>query len=330
MTGTAGVGGDRPTRWGFLGAGFIAARALAPAVHAASGARLQAVAARDPARARALEPVRVHAAYADLLDDDEVDAVYVALTNEQHLPWTIRALQAGKDVLCEKPLGLDAGEVGRMRAAATAAGRLLVEATWYRWHPRTRRAERLVATGALGPVRAVESRFTFGGVPSENYRLDPARGGGAWYDVGCYLANAAAWVLPTARPTTVSARARRGPTGVDLAVDATVTFDTGATAGLHAGIDDVEAQQLEVTGTAGRLVLAGPEVFSSWHRSSRLEWWDGTDRSEEFGPVDPYRLMVEAVGRRRLGDEDAWLPPEDEPGRTAALMDVVAAAWADG
>jgi D-xylose 1-dehydrogenase (NADP+, D-xylono-1,5-lactone-forming) len=325
---TAGSGGDGPTRWGFLGAGFIAARALAPAVHAASGARLQAVAARDPARARMLEPERVHATYADLLEDDEVDAVYVALTNEQHLPWTLRALAAGKDVLCEKPLGLDAGEVGRMRAAAADAGRLLVEATWYRWHPRTRRAEELVTAGALGPVGAVECRFTFGGVPAANYRLDPARGGGAWYDVGCYLANAATWVLPRAEPATVSAQARRGPSGVDLAVDATVTFDTGATAGLHAGIDDVEAQRLAVTGTTGRLVLTGPEVFTSWHRPSSLEWSDGTHRVEEFGPVDPYRLMVEAFGRRRLGDEDAWLPPDDESGRTAALMDVVAAAWA--
>ena len=123
-----------PVRWGFLGAGGIARTALAPAVAAASGAVLHAVAARDPARAAALGPVRAYGDYAALLADDDVDAVYVALHNDAHLPWTLAALAAGKHVLCEKPLGLSAAEVDQM--AAAAGDRLVVEASWYRWHPR--------------------------------------------------------------------------------------------------------------------------------------------------------------------------------------------------
>jgi len=315
------------TRWGFLGAGFVASRALAPAVHAASGARLEAVAAREPDRAAALRPERVHRAYGDLLADPSVDVVYIALTNDQHLPWTLAALAAGKDVLCEKPLGLSVSEVGRMTAAARDAGRLLVEATWYRWHPRTRRAEELVTSGALGPLRRVEATFTFGGVPSDNYRLDPARGGGAWLDVGCYLANAVSWAAPGTSVASVTAQARRGSSGVDLAVDADLRLGPGIEASLLAGIDDVERQGLTVTGESGTLTFDGADAFTSWHTDSRLVWSARTDHVEHFPPVDPYRLMVEAVGARRCGDPGAWLPPLEESLQTARVMEAVAAHW---
>src|SRR3954469_13651417 len=120
-----------PVRWGFLGAGMIAG-VLARAVQTAEGAVLQAVAARDLARAEGLRPVSAYDDYAAVVADDQVDAVYVALSNDLHRPWTIAALEAGKAVLCEKPLGLTAAEVDDMQAAAYAAGALLVEASWSR------------------------------------------------------------------------------------------------------------------------------------------------------------------------------------------------------
>ncbi|MDQ1687508.1 MAG: D-xylose 1-dehydrogenase D-xylono,5-lactone-forming, partial [Frankiaceae bacterium] len=118
-----------PVRWGFIGAGGIAKGALAPAVHAADGAVLAAAAARDPKRASALEPGRVHASYADLLADEDVDAVYISLSNDAHAPWATAALEAGKHVLCEKPLALDVSEVDDLIAAAHTHDRLLVEAS---------------------------------------------------------------------------------------------------------------------------------------------------------------------------------------------------------
>src|SRR4051794_3004181 len=178
-----------PVRFGFLGAGRIAHRALGPAVHAARGAQLQAVAARDAARGQTLQPAgQVYTDYAELLADPAVEAVYISLTNDNHRPWTLAALAAGKHVLCEKPLGLDRAEVVEMVDAAVAADRLLVEAFWYRWHPRTRRLEQLVTSGALGPIVGLETEFSYHGsdhTPGE-FRLDPKLGGGGLYDVGCY------------------------------------------------------------------------------------------------------------------------------------------------
>ncbi len=183
-----------PVGWGFLGAGYIARAALAPAVHSADGAALVAAGARDIARAAALGPRgAAYGSYDEVLADPSVEAVYIALANDDHLPWAERALAAGKHVLCEKPLGLTAAEVRQMAATARAADRLLVEASWNRWHPRTRRAEALLRSGAIGAVRRVEAGFTFAGVAEDNYRLDPARGGGALYDVGCYATAAALW-----------------------------------------------------------------------------------------------------------------------------------------
>lgn len=222
-------------RFGFLGAGWIAGRALAPAVHAANGAVLHAVAARDTTRAEQLEPVgRCYDDYAALLLDPDVDVVYINLTNDQHAPWALAALAAGKHVLCEKPLGLGPEEVRGMTDAARSAGRLLVEAFWYRWHPRTRRLEQLLAAGALGPVHEVDAEFSFDGSDDArmtgNYRLDPARGGGALYDVGCYAVSLAHLVLgPSLRVDRVETVV--GPTGVDLDTAARVTAPAGLTAG---------------------------------------------------------------------------------------------------
>jgi predicted dehydrogenase len=147
--------------WGFLGAGFVASRGLAPAVHAAGGAHLYAVASRDEARSATLEPERVHASYDALLADEHVDAVYISLSNSQHIEWVTKSLEAGKHVLCEKPLGLDAAETEAMFDCATRNGRLLIEAVWGRWHPRFARMVQLVSSGAIGDIEHIETAFTF-------------------------------------------------------------------------------------------------------------------------------------------------------------------------
>jgi predicted dehydrogenase len=322
-----GAAGGAQTRWGFLGAGFIATRGVAPAVHLADGAVLQAAAARDPHRAAGLRPRTVHLSYQAVVEDPEVDAVYISLTNEQHLPWTLTALAAGKHVLCEKPLGLHAAQVQQMHEAAQAEGRLLVEAGWYRWHPRTRRAESLVAGRTLGQVTELEAAFRFGGVPAGNYRLDPSRGGGAWLDVGWYVCNTVAWAVPVPGAWTAGSAVRWAPSGVDLSVAAELDHPAGVRTHLGAGIDDPEDQCLNLTLSGGTVHLPRPDPFTSWHRPSSLTWVDdeGPHR-EDFPAVDPYRLMVEQVGRRLRGDVDAWVMGADESVRTAELLDTVRAS----
>ena len=323
-----------PVRFGFLGAGWIAHRALAPAVHAADGVRLQAVAARDAARAGELGPSgRAYADYRAVLDDPEVDVVYISLSNEAHRPWALAALAAGKHVLCEKPLSLDAAEVSQMLAAARAADRLLVEAFWYRWHPRTRRLEQLLGQGAAGPVRQVEAEFCFDGGDDPrmagNFRLDPTRGGGGLYDVGCYAISAAQLALGPAL-VVERAQGRFGPTGVDLAATAWLTAggaDPTGRAVVRCGIAEPDRQRLRVVGEAATVDFATGEAFTSWHQASSLTITtpDGAVRVEEFAPVDPYRLMVEAVASRVRG-QDAYLVGDGHSLQVATTLDAVRAA----
>ena len=160
--------------WGFLGAGYVASRGLAPAVHASLGANLYAVASRDEQRSATLEPERVHATYEDLLADEHVDAVYISLSNSQHLEWVTKSLEAGKHVLCEKPLGLNATETEAMFDCASRSGRLLVEAVWGRWHPRFSRMVEVVASGAIGNIEHIE--FEFRGEPQASYLIRAFKG----------------------------------------------------------------------------------------------------------------------------------------------------------
>lgn len=310
-----------PVRWGFLGAGFVASRGLAPAVHDAGNAVVQVVAAREPSRAERLEPVRVADSYASVCDADDVDVVYLSLPNADHLPWVLTALAAGKHVVCEKPLGLDAAQVAEMMAGAERSGSLLVEASWNRWHPRTRR----VASLLEGRTDAVDVRawFTFPGVPADNYRLDPTRGGGALLDVGCYAIAAALMALGD--DVTVSAAEQRlGPTGVDLTTTATLVSARGR-ADITGSFERPESQGLIVRAPGLELELPHP-AFTSWRETSDLRVVEGgVERVETFDPCDAYRLMVESVSARVAG-EDAWVLPLSTSHAVARTVDAVARA----
>ncbi|HVE63784.1 MAG TPA: Gfo/Idh/MocA family oxidoreductase [Mycobacteriales bacterium] len=320
-------------RWGVLGAGWIADRAMASAIRTAAGARLHAVAARDGDRAAAFAArhgaATSYGDYAALLDDPDVDAVYVALANDAHLPWTLAALAAGKHVLCEKPLGLTADEVAQMDTAATAAGRLLVEASWYRWHPRVRLAQRLLAEGAIGSVRHVSAGFTFAIADDASYRLDPARGGGAMYDVGCYAVSAALWAFAGAAPREVSAQAEIGPSGVDLAMDAILSFDSGE-AQVRVSIHEQGRQWLVLRGDAGEMEL--PDApYTSWVDSPSELWVsDGSGTARHpVAAADPYRLMVEEVSSAVTGGP-GWVLPLAESHRCAQVLDAAFESAAAG
>lgn len=328
MSATVSNKPGHPVRWGFVGAGWIAFRALAPAVHCAEGAVLQAAAARDRTRARALDPLgEAYDDYSDLLHDDLVEAVYISLTNEAHLPWTLRALEAGKHVLCEKPLALDAGEVARMRQAARSANRLLVEASWTRWHPRVRRAQALLATGAIGPVRDVTAGFTFPSVPPQSFRLDPSRGGGALYDLGSYVVGAVLWAVPDGQVSVVDVQTVRHPSGVDLTTSARLTVGE-ATASVHGSMSEGHREWLRVRGERGALEFSTP-AHSSWLAPSSLSVATAAgDLVLHFAAVDAYQLMVEHVSRAVRGDDAAFVPPGCDSTRLAATLDAIRAVAA--
>ena len=259
-----------------LGAAWIAARAVLPAIAASRNGRLVSIASRDPERAR--EMASRHAIpsvardYDDVLADPAVEAVYIPLVNSLHKEWTERSLAAGKHVLCEKPLGMNADEAAVMADASRRSGRLLMEAFMYRFHPRMR----TFVEGLHADERPLHVQASFGFPLSDpsNYRLQPALGGGALLDVGCYTVSVARWLL--GEPDTVLARARFDQkTGVDMSVSSLLHFSGGGTASLWCSFESAEEQGVTAVTTKGTYSLERP--FTAWQ-----------------DPHDPYQLMVES------------------------------------
>ncbi len=307
--------------WGFLGAGFVASRGLAPAVHASRGADLYAVASRDEQRSATLEPEKVHATYEDLLADERVDAVYISLSNSQHTEWVAKSLEAGKHVLCEKPLGLNAVETAAMFDAAARNGRLLIEAVWGRWHPRFARMVDLVTSGAIGEIQHIETAFTFTSEMTDNYRLSPSMGGGALLDVGCYQAHA--WVALTngASDFSITELARTvGPTGIDLTTDVNVRINRNITAHAVSSFALPSNQQFIVRGTHGEISTESGESFTTWNEASSLLV---NDVLEEFPITNAFVEMVENVSQV-IEEGEGWVVSSADSIRVAQILDTIA------
>jgi predicted dehydrogenase len=307
--------------WGFLGAGFVASRGLAPAVHASRGAHLYAVASRDEQRSATLEPEIVHATYDDLLADERVEAVYISLSNSQHIEWVTKSLEAGKHVLCEKPLGLNAVETAAMFDTAARNGRLLIEAVWGRWHPRFARMVDLVTTGAIGDIQHIETAFTFTSEMTDNYRLSPSMGGGALLDVGCYQAHA--WVALTkgASDFSITELARTtGPTGIDLTTEVNIRINKSITAHAVSSFALPSNQQFIVRGTQGQIRTESGESFTTWNEASSLLVNGVLD---EFPITNAFVEMVENVSRL-IDGEDGWIVSSADSIRVAQILDIIA------
>jgi D-xylose 1-dehydrogenase (NADP+, D-xylono-1,5-lactone-forming) len=285
-----------------LGAAWIAGVAVLPAIAASSNGRLVAIAARDAGRARKMASpypdLGVLDSYEAVLADPGVDAVYVPLVNSAHREWTLRALDAGKHVLCEKPLAMNAQEAEAMAAAAASSGRLLMEAFMYRFHPRIA----ALVTSLRDPMY-VQASFGFKLGDESNYRLKAELGGGALLDVGCYVVSVARWIL--GEPTRVLARSRFAG-GVDMTTNALLQFDGGATASVWSSFESPEEQSLAVVTREGVERLERP--FTSREG------------------VDPYQLMVESFARSVIDSLPAAIPLSESIANMKALDLIRAAA----
>ena len=307
-------------RWGFIGAGYVASRAMAPAVHAASGAELYAVASRDAARSAELEPVVVHDSYRALVEDSNVDAVYISLTNVQHKEWVIAALEAGKHVLCEKPLALNADEVRSMNAVAERHQCLLVEAVWTRWQPRMKRMAQVIQRGDLGDVQSISSAFTFKGDLTGNYRSDPTMGGGALLDVGCYQAHLWMMLLGETIDYSIETVERTdGPTGIDLTTSVQTTLNGSIRADALCSFDMAPEQRISVTGSTVAMRTGDGEAFTLWKQDATLIIGDTV---ETFAPDDAFSLMVQDVSAAIRG-ERAEVFPASSSLRVAEILDSI-------
>jgi xylose dehydrogenase (NAD/NADP) len=284
-----------PVRWGILSTARINRKLLAGAA-LSSEVDVVAVGSRDPARARTFADEHgiptAYGSYEELLADPDVEAIYNPLPNTLHCEWSIRALEAGKHVLCEKPMSSSAAEVEEAFAAAERTGFLLTEAFMYRHHPQARRLEALVAEGAIGELRVTRSAFSYGLFDVGNIRLRTDVDGGALMDVGCYCVSGSR--LLGGEPESVFGRAYVGPTGTDWAFTGSLRFPGDVFALFDCATCLTDRDELEAIGSEGSLFLDDP-----WHCLKpviELRRGGGVERIE-VEAANPYRLELEDLGR---------------------------------
>jgi predicted dehydrogenase len=295
-------------------------QATGAALHNATGAHLAAVASRDAQRAAAVGADRSYGSYAALVEDPSIEAVYICLQNDAHLPWIAACIANGKHVLCEKPLVMTQGEAEMLFAQADAAGVHLVEATWTRWHPRMRRIVELVTSGAIGEITSYLGTFTFDGVPVGNYRLMAKHGGGALYDVGIYPLHGLFACLPLVETVLVDQVCHDlGGVDVDLTIRATLSWGSQSQAMIAASIAMPESQRLTIRGTAGSIRVTDDQAWASWRSATTLVI---DDHIEEFPQVDAYQVMFEEVSSVIRGSGGWLLPPRDSL-RVAGAVDAL-------
>ncbi len=278
--------------FGVISTANIARKRVIPAIQK-TDATVTAIASRDRDRAQdaadELGIPRAYGSYDELLEDDDLDAVYNPLPNSLHAEWTRRAADAGLDVLCEKPLGVDAEQGRAMTDYCADRDVTLMEAFMYRYHPRTERAIE-IARNQLGEIRRVDAQFHFALPEGDNVRLDPDLAGGSLMDVGCYAVTAARLFLGEPESAYATAVDRRS-CGVETSLTGLLEFADTRTATISSGFDE-SVQRYTVLGTEGRLEVDRAFVPDG---ETKLEYTVGGRTVEErFDPVDQYRLEVEA------------------------------------
>ncbi len=307
--------------FGILGCARIARRAVIAALHAAPSARLTAIASRNVGLARAwadeFHIPQAHDSYAALIADPAVDAVYIPLPNELHKPWVLAAARAGKHVLCEKPLALDAVEAQEIVAGCRSHGVLLHEAFMWRHQPRVAHARQMLADGRLGELRLVKMDFSFD-IDRTDWRLEAARGGGALYDLGCYGINAAR-LFTGAEPIEIVARSHRFHTGVDMTLSMLLRFPGDVTALLDCSFECPYRNRLEIVGTSGAIEF--PDGVLPKPETELIYRYGETAETIRFAPSDQYVGEIECFCASVAAGE--LLPPAEDGLANMKVVDAV-------
>ena len=314
-----------PLQWGLFGASRIA-RSLIPAIRGAGG-QIAIVGVREPQSARAKafaqewEIARI-GSYQDVVDSG-VDAVYNPLPNDEHLPWSARAMRAGKHVLTEKPLVMNAAQAAEMAQIAEQTGRVSLEAFAYRFTPQVRELLRLVHAGDLGELRSVRGGMGFSLQNDTDFRWLPEKGGGALFDVGCYPVDLTRRLL--GMPDTASGQARMTAGGVDMAFSGTLAY-SGALASFDCGFDwnSSLTAGVQVIGTEGTLTLAS--AYDSSAHGGQIEL---NGQTHAVTPENGYTNMVAHFQRAARGEEALLYTPQDSV-EQARTMDALFASAREG
>lgn len=306
----------RMLRWGVLGCARIAAKAVIPAIQSSRLGRVQAIASRDIGKARKMaarfDIATAYGSYEELLADPAIDAIYNPLPNHLHVPMTIKALEHGKPVLCEKPVALDAAEAMTLAAAQEVSGLPVAEAFMMRHHPQWKTARSLIASGRIGEARVIHTIFSYHLEDPSNVRNQADIGGGGLLDVGCYAVNTARFLFD-ADPLGAVALVERDPVfGTDRLASGMLAFPDGRQLVFTCSTQLALTQKVTVLGTSGRLEIPVP-FNSPADQPTMVVLDDGRDlvgggREEvTVAPVDQYREQVDAFAEAVLGGTPlAW------------------------
>ena len=316
-----------PVRWGVIGTANIAVAKVIPAMLRSERSRVVAIASRDQSKATAAATAlgirRAYGSYEALLADPDVEAIYNPLPNHLHVPWSIRAAEAGKHVLCEKPVALSAAEAEELRAARDRTGVLVGEAFMVRTHPQWQEARRLVESGSIGPLTLVSGHFSYYRRDPGDIRSRPDYGGGALMDIGCYPITLSRWLFG-AEPIEVIAQIERDPDfGVDRLASALMRFPGGQATFACSG-QLVPFQRMELFGSRGRIQVEIP-FNAPPDRACRIVVDDGSAlgglaaRVIEFPVVDQYALQADHFSDAIRGRGTVPVPIDDAVANMAVI-----------
>jgi len=321
-------------KWGVLGCANIARKALLPAISAADNSELYAVSSRSQEKAeRFSEEFGAEMTYSDyqrVLDDPKVDAVYIPLPNKMHKEWTIKAAEAGKHILCEKPLsGSSKKEAVEMFGFAKKNGVKLMEAFMYRFQPFVVKLKKMLDDGIIGDIKEINANFTFDvSDRPDNLRLNAEMQGGALNDIGCYTVNISRYLMGKKPQKVVNLFEKKDDEGVDLAGSAVLYFESGAFANLYYSINSYAEKDIEVVGQSGKIRVPG---FFAWKDENYflLEKGGVKERLEvETGPQ--YQLEVEAFAEAVLNDKEVPLKVDEESYANLEVIDAMRRSAAEG
>lgn len=324
-----------PVRWGVIGCADIAVEKVIPAMIGSELSQVVGIASRSGERARAtaeaLAIPKSYGSYQDLLDDPDIEVVYIPLPNHLHPEWAIASAEAGKHVLCEKPLAMTSKLAGRMIEAAERSGVKLMEAFMYRLHPLWVEVRRLLAEGAVGELRAIQSFFSYYNDDPGDIRNQVDAGGGSLFDIGCYPVNVARMLFES-EPRDVAATIRRDPRfGTDVLTSVVLDFD-GRHAGFTCSTQLEDDQRVHIYGTEGRLDVEIPFNIPP-DRPTRILAISGGEPPvapnvvvHQVAAADQYRVQADAFSRSIREDGPVPTPPEDAVANLEVMERILASA----
>jgi xylose dehydrogenase (NAD/NADP) len=311
--------GEPSLRWGLLSTAHINRR-LIPAIGAARRADLLAVASRTQARADTYAAEwgipRAHGSYEALLQDEDIDVVYVSLPNSLHAEWTVRAADAGKHVLCEKPLAVTVAECDQIISASKCAGVVVIEAVMYLHHPLLQKARQLIAHGSVGRVMLVRGSLSISLDRPDDIRWKPELGGGSLWDVGSYPVSFIRWIA--GEPDQVFGWQSLGDSGVDQTFAGLLQYSSGVLGTFDCGFCELLRSEAEVFGDEGTMTIIQPHVIGP---QSRILIRRDDEQEEIVLPAaDPYRCEVEALTAAVLDGAPLPVPLSNSRANIATLV----------